>query len=108
MNEEKTAVEMEAEYRKQQEIPQELKEAFNVQAEYETNPEKYVLQTLDDAALVLTVCRMSIIEIENPLPSFYNEVITRLMKVSQLMQAVDEDVAQWNTPIIIDSSLEGN
>ena len=68
-------------------------------------PERYVMQTLDDAALVLTVCRLSL-QKARLLPSQRSEVYMRLTKVRDLLDAVDSDVAQSST--IVDSSMEGN
>ena len=91
-------------------IDDNIKQNMQEEQEQAIHPEQYVLQTLDDAALVLTVCRMSLDKMNTPLMSQVHEFQSRLRTVRGLLDAVDETVAQWYTDkkIVVDSSIEGN
>ena len=91
-------------------IDDNIKQNMQEEQEQAIHPEQYVMQTLDDAALVLTVCRMSLDKMDKPLMSQTHEIQSRLRTVRGLLDAIDESVAQWYTDkkIVVDSSIEGN
>lgn len=71
------------------------------------HPEQYILQTLDDAALVLTVCNMAMEKVSNPLPSELEEMKTRIVKVWQMLSDIDKEVNKhYNMPVVTIQPLE--
>lgn len=90
-------------------INPEIAQNMREEQEQRIHPEQYVMQTLDDAALVLTVCTMSLEQMTSMLPTQIRDVEYRVQHLKEMLEAIDNKVAQWYTSsMIVDSTLEGN